>query len=228
MNGEAWPGRAPRQPFATWMEQRLDELSERTPRAIDAAAVPSTFRRAAVLLPLWRDGDRVETVLTLRTRHLSSHRGQISLPGGAIDPTDASNEAAALRETWEELDIAPEHIDVRMRLDDVWSVQQYHVTPFVGQLAGRPDMTPSEHEIERIIVADLERLMDPSIHRVQSVRRGDDSFGIHYFDYDGDIIWGLTGAILHGFFELLRGRDVPAGELGADTLRRFLALQETA
>lgn len=228
MNGAAWPGRAERQPFAGWLEERLKALGGRSPRTIDDSAVPTAFRRAAVLLPLWRQGNTFETVLTLRTQHLSSHRGQISLPGGAIDPEDASREAAALRETWEELAIAPERVDVRMRLDDVWSIQRYHVTPFVGLVDERPRMVPNEHEIERVIVADLERLMDPECHTVQTVRRGGSSFDIHYFDYDGDVVWGLTGAILHGFFELLRGRDLPADELGAQTLRRFLAMQESS
>lgn len=207
--------------FRGWFERRLKTLAEREHRPIDPTIAPD-FRNASVLVPFWGEGDDVRLALTLRTQTLGSHRGQISFPGGRVDEGDSSVEAAALRETNEELGIPAESVSVVARLDDAWSIQGYLVSTHVGWLDDRPEFVPSPAEVERVIVADVERLMTPEFHRRKHMTERSHRFVIDFFDYEGDVIWGLTGGILASFFRLLRGEDPGPEADGPATLSRFL------
>jgi len=87
---------------------------------------------AAVLVPIQEREDGEHLVLTLRTELLNSHRGQVAFPGGQIDPRDAGPLAAALRESEEEIGLAPADVRVLGQLDQVTAAANYLVTPFVG------------------------------------------------------------------------------------------------
>lgn len=206
--------------FAGWFERRLRALGAGTHDRIETT--PPGFRPASVLAPFWRVGDRVEVALTLRTQTLSSHRGQISFPGGRRDPDDPDLAWTALRETHEELGIPPDAVDLIGRGDDAWSIQRYVVATHMGWLEGRPDFVPSPAEIERVIVADVETLMDGGVHRVQRMRREGVSFAVHYFEVGDDTVWGLTGNILYGLFQKVRGAPIADESRGSVTLTRFL------
>lgn len=212
--------RRPGEGFDAWFLRRLEGVQDYVPQRI--GTFPAGFRPAGVLIPVWRREGRVEMALTLRTQTLSSHRGQISFPGGRRDPEDVSIAATALRETEEELGIPADRVRVRMRLDDAWSLQRYIVAPHVGWLDEPPAFVPSPAEIERVIVADVEALMSPACHRIQRVRQAGVGFDVHYFEYEGDTIWGLTGGILYTLFQLLRGEPIADESRGAHTLSRFL------
>jgi len=208
-----FPGRRADEPFHVWFRRRLDEGLREPVRVTPSSAVPADFRRAAVLAPLWVEDERVRMVLTLRPQTLPTHRGQIAFPGGSVDSSDTDERAAALRETHEEVGIPPESVRVLGRLNDTWSIQRYHVTPYVGWLDAVPRLAPSATEIDRVIVADVEKLMSPRIHRVERVQFTGLSHNIHYFEYGDDVIWGLTGGIIHDLFTRVRGRD--AARVGA-------------
>src|SRR5438552_1037832 len=112
------------------MEARIREaLAQHARREIAAPGA----RRAAVLLPLYCLGEEYFVLLTRRSEHVGHHKGQISCPGGAIDGNDADALAAALRETEEEVGIAPEDVRVLGALDDIEVfVSGFVITPFVG------------------------------------------------------------------------------------------------
>ena len=87
---------------------------------------------AAVLVPLLvRDGEWC-VLVTRRTQHVGHHKGQMSFPGGACDAADAHLEATALRETYEEIGIPPEAVEVLGLLDDLPTITDFVITPFVG------------------------------------------------------------------------------------------------
>ncbi len=178
-----------------------------------------------MLAPFWPEGDSVHLALTLRTQTLPSHKGQISFPGGRVEDTDVTSAAAALRETEEELGISRSNVSVVARLDDAWSIQRYLVAPHIGWLESRPEFTPSPDEVERVIVADVERLMAPEIHQAREMHERSHRFVVDFFDYEGDIIWGLTGGILATFFRLMRGEALGPESEGPTTLSRFLGKQ---
>lgn len=208
------------EPFAEWFRRRLSAVVEEDSSGIDRGLAPE-FKDAGVLAPFWREGDGVRLALTLRTAHLSSHKGQISFPGGRRDEGESLLDAA-LRETEEELGIPRSAVEVLGGIDDAWSIQGYFVSPYIGWLAGRPAFVPSADEVERVIVADVEKLMRPSVYRRHRMRHGSGTFYVHYFDYEGDVIWGLTGGILNRLFRQIRGQSVVDASDGEAGLRRFL------
>jgi len=192
----------------------------------DPAWVPPHFRIASVLAPFWPSDDGgVRLALTLRPTSLSSHKGQISFPGGRRDPSDPDLAFTALREANEELGISPSAVRQMVRLDDAWSVQGYLVAPHVGWLDHAPSIVPSPAEVERVIIADVEALMRPEIHRPQIVEHGGQRWTVHYYHYEGDVIWGMTAGILSRLFRLLHAEPLLEDSVGVDSLRRFVSEQ---
>ena len=99
---------------------RLEALSERETFEFPRATLPAGYNTAAVLLPFWPGDDGgIEVVFTRRPETMSSHAGQVSFPGGKVDPEDESVAAAALREANEELGIDPAAVKIMGRLDEI-------------------------------------------------------------------------------------------------------------
>jgi 8-oxo-dGTP pyrophosphatase MutT (NUDIX family) len=155
---------------------------------------------AAVVVPVI-DGGRPTLLLTRRSETVRDHKGEISFPGGVRHPEDPDLLATALRETREELGIPEEAFEVLGRLQPTHTlVSGYVVVPFVGLLEQRPAMTPSPMEIADVLEMDLRRLA--SVER-EVVPPGHPR-GWFAYELDGDMVWGATGRILHGFLEALR------------------------
>jgi len=172
-------------------------LGNRPRTILPAGPVP-----AAVLLPLFcRDGSW-QVLLTKRTDRLNHHRGEISFPGGVRHPEDPDLLATALRETWEEVGIRPEDVDHLGTLDDIVSVYDYLVTPFVGVIPGDYRFTVNTDEIERLIVAPVPHLLRPEIYRVEDWSWKGREMPVPFFTCGDDEVWGLTAAILRQFLDL--------------------------
>jgi 8-oxo-dGTP pyrophosphatase MutT (NUDIX family) len=160
---------------------------------------------AAVLILVYpRDGEE-RVLLTVRSELVEHHKGQISFPGGAHDEHDASPEDTALRETFEEVGVAPHEVEVLGRLDDVRTVSSFRVTPVVGALECAPrGFTPSPYEVAEVLEIPIAHLLDPA-HYIEERRERED--GIHIapsFEYEGYRVWGVTARILDAFLSLLR------------------------
>src|SRR5512146_1347379 len=113
---------------------------------------------AAVLLPLFRKEGEYHVLFTKRTEHLNHHRGEISFPGGVCQPGDECSRETALRETWEEVGIAPTDVEVLGTLDDFYSIHNYLVTPYVGEFPADYSLRANPAEIERLIAVPLDHL----------------------------------------------------------------------
>ena len=160
------------------------------------------LRRAAVLLLLYPDPAGGEEILlfTRRTETLSSHRGQISFPGGRIDPMDTDATAAALREAQEEVGLDPSGVQVVGTLPDVYTVvSSFLITPVVGQALVRPAFVPNPAEVAELIEVPLAALRDPAIHRTQTHATPRGPVVVHYYQYGSYNIWGATARILYTF-----------------------------
>ena len=167
----------------------------------------TVLRPAAALLLIYSHADEWYVPLTVRGAGLRHHTGQVSLPGGRLDHPDESVEQAALRETQEEIGVAPAEVEILGRLTPVPIAVSGHVLhPVVGVTRERPKFTLAAHEVQRLIelpvawlieteaVGFEERVQPVPPHEVQTVP---------YFDVDGARIWGATAMVLAEFTALL-------------------------
>ncbi len=164
---------------------------------------PEDARIAAALLLLYPRGKEVAIPLTVRASGLARHAGQISLPGGAIDPGEALA-AAALREASEEIGVDPAAVRVLGQLTPVHViVSGFTLHPIVGVTDTRPEFLAAPDEVEEIVEVALEDLRDASrIRRGTHVREGV-AIEYPYFDLAGHQVWGATAMVLGEFVCLL-------------------------
>lgn len=173
--------------------------------ALLASSGPAAAKAAAVLAPLYAQDGRPYLLFTQRSLTLSSHRGEISFPGGSRDRTDGTLQQTALRETAEELGLDPAHVEVLGTLPSVFTgVSNYLIVPYVGWLGeGLPTLTPNPAEVAEVIRAPIAALADPAIYHTELWRRGGMEHLIHFYDFGAYRIWGATGRILHSLLSLL-------------------------
>ena len=208
--------------FVEHFHKRLSLLPEREASVFPPEQIPENSKPAAVLMCFWptRD-DRVEILLTKRTYKVSSHQGQVSFPGGRVDHGE-SHEAAALRETWEELGIPPRLVTIKGRLDDAWSRFGHHVIPIVGWLEQQPQLTPNPHEVAEVLIADMETIMRRSArkdHEVVLHHNGQkQTHKAQAFAWEGGYVWGLTADLL---LELILWIQEQPSNRGARRLERM-------
>jgi 8-oxo-dGTP pyrophosphatase MutT (NUDIX family) len=151
---------------------------------------------AAVLVPLVNRPDGLQVLLTQRSADLPDHPGQISFPGGRLEPDDASLAAAALREAAEEIGLPPQQVSVLGHLAEYETVTGYRVTPVVGWVEPPFELVPDPVEVADVFEVPLAFLLDPSnqqrhFRMLGTLRR--DFWAIPYRER---FIWGATAAML--------------------------------
>ena len=173
------------------------ETGERRPR-VPPPGVDS--RRAAVLVPILLEREGARLVYTVRRGHLADHAGQISFPGGSLEPGDSSLLATALREAEEEIDLSPDLVEVIGELEEMYiPPSNFRVSPFVGLLPPEAELVMAPDEVEAIFTVALEELMSPeTFRRVPWTRDGRDYMVPVFAVEDSNTrrnIWGATAAI---------------------------------
>ncbi len=165
------------------------------------------YRRAAVLLLIYQRAGEDYVIFTRRTHAVEHHKGQISLPGGAQDPTDPDTVYTALRETQEELGVDPTLVAVVGALPDVYvPVSGFIITPVVARMKQGQEpveivFSPNPHEVAEVIEVPLRALRDEAIHRTELRTVNGLTQHIHYYTYGPYEIWGATGRIIFEFLE---------------------------
>ena len=151
---------------------------------------------ASVLFPIVLRQSGPSVLLTQRTAHLKDHPGQISFPGGRVEPADASPAATALREAQEEIGLASRHVEILGYLPEYRTGTGFRVTPVVAVVKPPFDLRPEPGEVAEIFEVPFSFLMDSANHQQHSQHyRGKLR---HYFamPYGEYFIWGATAGII--------------------------------
>lgn len=173
---------------------------------------PSGLKPAAVLVPLFAgEGGEPRVVLTRRPESLRAHAGQVSFPGGSVEPADKDTLATALREAEEELGIPSAGVTVLGTLDDRPVVTGFVLTPWVGRIPAGLAYKVSEVEVARVFDVALAALVDPARtrFRFETLERNGFPIDIPYFETEGEVIWGATGRILLQLLGITHGFEPP-------------------
>ncbi len=157
---------------------------------------PNFQRRASVLIPLIEIRGEIFVLFTVRSKHLRSHPGQVSFPGGKQDYQDSNSLETALRETDEEIGLNPEKVEILGRIDQIISLYNYLVTPFVGLIPSDFSPNPNLDEIEEVFKVPLSFFMKSNNHWSEEYESSSSKVLIHHFDFDGFDIWGLTAKLI--------------------------------
>lgn len=153
-------------------------------------------RPAAVLMPLIDENGRVEVLFTKRSPDLATHAGQISFPGGMQEPGDASLSDTALRETFEEIGVPPRLVEVITRLDQVITITNFLVTPYIGLISPQAEFSLNPVEVQRLIKVPLAKVLDPASYQTTDISWEGAKLRQMALEHNGDVIWGATARIL--------------------------------
>ncbi len=158
-----------------------------------------SFRCAAVLMPLLKQTNQWQVMLTRRAEHLKHHPGQISFPGGAYEQQDVQLSKTAIRETYEEVGIEPSLIELLGKLPQQQTISQYNITPFVGKIHTGYQLNIDPNEVAEVFHVPLDFLTDlTNYQKVEETHKGQ---RYHYYviQYKHYNIWGATARILFNF-----------------------------
>lgn len=177
-------------------------LADYTPRKVENP----TAAAAAVLVLIHPRAGEPLVIFTERTNQVEHHKGQMSFPGGACDDSDDCNETTALRETWEEIGVEREHVRVIGSLDDMVTISNFRVTPFVGVLEyeGAYPYSINDQEVARVVEVPLTYLLEEGNMELEVREHQGREVLVPAFSYNGHRIWGATARMLHQLIELLR------------------------
>jgi 8-oxo-dGTP pyrophosphatase MutT (NUDIX family) len=173
-----------------------------------AICLPDASRRqAAVLLPLFKNATDYHLVFTKRTDTLKHHKGQVSFPGGSFEPADGDLLTTALRESYEEVGIQPDHVSILGRLDDLATFStNFTISPFVGLIPYPYPFRPNPVEVAMVFDVPVSVLADPAVGR-SYVRARDDGATIEDYEFsiNGQVIWGATARIVRHLLSVMNG-----------------------
>jgi 8-oxo-dGTP pyrophosphatase MutT (NUDIX family) len=175
-------------------------------RARVRASMPKDRVPAAVLVPLVERESGLTVLLTQRAATLKDHAGQISFPGGRIEPNDVDAWHAALREAHEEIGLSESHVEFAGYLPDHWVVTGFRVTPAVGFVSPQYELRIATDEVHDVFEVPLEFILNAANHRPRLGRLGDVPIEFYDIQYGERLIWGATAGMLLTFRRLLQAR----------------------
>ncbi len=181
-------------PKADWLQDRF---------AID---IKKGANEAAVLVLLYKKKEEIYFPLIQRHTYDGVHSGQISFPGGKVEPADASVEATALRETEEEIGVPTTSVNVMGRLTDLFIiVSNFNVRPVMGYLDAPPKFKLDAHEVANVLEISINQLLNTDLVKEKRIEVKQGIFlTAPYFDFDDHHVWGATAMMLAELKEVLK------------------------
>jgi 8-oxo-dGTP pyrophosphatase MutT (NUDIX family) len=200
----AWADGEPPAWFGREAERSVADVLAAIPADNGRSITPSSpaSRSSAVLVALV-DGPRgAEVLLTKRSAEMRNHRGEISFPGGRLEPGESAWQAA-VREAHEEVLLDPQLVAPHGELSHVETiVSSNYIVPVVGSLGARPEVGPSSTgEVDRVLWVPLVELAEPDTFRAERWGR-DPGFDMYFYELDDETVWGATGRILYELLAL--------------------------
>ncbi|MEO0495938.1 MAG: CoA pyrophosphatase [Pseudomonadota bacterium] len=168
-----------------------------------------SYRDAAVLIPVVDRPEGATVLFTYRAAHLKAHAGQISFPGGKIDPADPSAQATALRELEEEVGITSQNVRVLGQTPDYPTGSGYRIQPFIGIVPPDLPITLDPGEVARVFEVPLSHLLNPAAAELttkDNLVRGH-TVNIYRFAWQDHMIWGITAGIVASLQKTLLGQE---------------------
>ena len=160
---------------------------------------------AAVLILLYPIKNKWHFFLTKRTNTVEHHKGQISLPGGMLEKGESHKEAA-IRETFEELGVQSEDINIIGPLTPLYiPISNFKIFPFVGWINSTPDLKIQSKEVSKVFSPSILSLMDPQTKKVKDSILLGQKVKIPFFNLKNEVVWGATSMMLSEFKHILKG-----------------------
>lgn len=184
-----------------WLAGGSREMLARVRATASSRRVP-----AAVLVPLVERSAGWTVLLTQRAATLKDHAGQISFPGGRIDPDDADAWRAALREAHEEIGLSESFVEFAGYLPDHWVGTGFRVTPAVAFVNPAFELRIATAEVHDVFEVPLEFILNAANHKTRQMQMGDLTVEVYDIPYGERIIWGATAGMLLTFRRLLQSR----------------------
>jgi 8-oxo-dGTP pyrophosphatase MutT (NUDIX family) len=170
---------------------------------LDRRELSSGFtREAAVLIPVFEADGEPHFLLTRRTEEVETHKGQISFPGGMRENGEELQQTA-IRETFEEVGIESNQIELLGRFHDYLSINTYRVVTYAGMLRQPFAAIPHPAEVAEVLLVPFRIFQDPALMRTQKMYRLGRFMNVYYYSYGSYTIWGLTARIIKDFLEEL-------------------------
>jgi len=166
---------------------------------------PAKLRHASVLVPLVEREAGMTVIFTQRTAHLAAHAGQISFPGGGMEPSDDDAVATALRETQEEIGLEPERVEIAGRLDTYVTRTGFEITPVVGFIRPPFILNPDPFEVAEVFEVPLEFFLKPGAVKKETRQFQGTQRYFYVFPYEHRYIWGATAGMLVNLVDVLNG-----------------------
>ena len=162
---------------------------------------------AAVLVPVVVRPQALTVLLTQRTAHLRDHAGQISFPGGRCEAEDVSPEATALRESFEEVGIRPEQVELIGRLPEYFTSTGFRVTPVVGLVMPPLNLRLDDFEVAEVFEVPLAFFLDPANYRREQREYRGVMRAYWAVPWEGYFIWGATAGMLNALCHCVRREE---------------------
>ena len=174
------------------------------PELVIPDPVPGGLTPAAVLVGMHEADGEDWILLTRRNENMRQHKGQIAFPGGKFDAAeDVHLSDTALRESWEEIGLLPNHVTMLGSLPPFDTISSYLLYPFVGRFEWPYDLRANPDEISELIRVPLRHLCQAEHYRSEMRDYLGQQVAIHYYDYPPHIIWGITGFVVFEFLKLI-------------------------
>ena len=177
----------------------LDKISDRSPQLLK---IPN-FIPAAIIIPIFNKNEEAHLLLTVRTDTVEHHKGQVSFPGGAREENDRDLRETALRETYEEVGIPPETVNIIGQLDDFPTISSFLVTPFIATIPYPYSHKINNAEVAEILEVPLELFLGKKAFEMKEKSVAGKTYPIYYYYFEHTVIWGVTGYIVNRFIELV-------------------------